>query len=281
MMATAPQNAALRFALEGERVRKASGVLEREAVALATALRRAVPFLARRGVPVVLSYARATPIGDLVAELPRPLHALSLVAEPSGGRGALIVDATAVAAFIDGALGGDGTTMPELDPAGLSSAQTALMARVAHGIVDAFSEVLAARASIRLRAAAMDAGDAETEGALVACALEMQLGDKTGRVILLLPKESLLAGLPAMDAGPARETDHRVEAVLADVELEVVAELGRVPMRLSAVAGLKVGDMLRLDLPVGGPVTVRTDGRPLVTGKPSTSGGRIVVRVDK
>ena len=34
------QNAALRFALEGERVRKASGVLEREAVPLATALRR-------------------------------------------------------------------------------------------------------------------------------------------------------------------------------------------------------------------------------------------------
>jgi flagellar motor switch protein FliM len=280
MTATAMQRSALHFAFEGERVRRASSVLEREATQLAAALRRAVPFLARRGVPVTLSYARATPISELVADLPRPLYAMPLIADPSGGRGALVLDANAIAVFLDGALGGNGTSLPALNEGGLTSAQSALMARLARGIVPAFSDVLSARAGVRLRAAAPDAGEAEMEGALIACALEFAVESNVARVILLLPKESLLPAADESDAPPARTADRRVEAVLDDVELEVVAELGRVPMKLSDAACLRVGDTLRLDLLVGAPVTVRADGRALMKGRPSTSGGRIVVRIE-
>ena len=41
----------LGFALEGEAIRRATGVIEREHVRIATALRRALPFLAKREVP--------------------------------------------------------------------------------------------------------------------------------------------------------------------------------------------------------------------------------------
>ena len=63
----------LRFALEGERVRKAARLLERESPRLASALRRAVPFLSRRRLPIALAYTRATPIAELLELVPPAL----------------------------------------------------------------------------------------------------------------------------------------------------------------------------------------------------------------
>ena len=271
------QRSPIGFAMEGERVRRAASVLESVGPLLASALRRAVPCLARRQVPVVLGYARTTPIAAIARDLPRPLHTTPLVVS-GGARGALVIDGGACSIFLDGALGGNGSDLPVLAPSALSSAQDALIGNVAAGILGGFDSVLRTRAGLRLQSDAARAEDAATEGALVACALEIGEGP-IGRVILLLPKEALLAHETPGEKEPS--ADPRIAALLDDVEVPLVAELARVRMNLRDLAALKVGDTLRLDVGVGALVSVRTDGRVVLKGRPTSSNGRIAIRIER
>ncbi len=268
----------LRFAAEGERVRRATSALEQTSPMLASALKRAMPFLSSRGATVSLAFARAMPIGDLIGELRRPVHATRIVLTPGGSSGAIILDSGAISTALDGVLGGDGRSPPQLEAAGLTGPQTALIGRVVDGVVRSFSEVLVKKFGFGIRSVAPDADDATTEGAPVACSLELGGSEPQGRVVLLLAKEALLSVTEARE-NPAHPTDPRVLSVLDQVELEVVAELARVKMSLGQLSRLKVGDTIRLDTPVGGKVSVRADGRVLLRGHPTTSGGQIAIRV--
>jgi flagellar motor switch protein FliM len=268
----------LRFAAEGARVRKAASSLEQASSFLASALKRALPFLGGRGETVQLSFARAMPVGDLLGELSRPIHATRLVLDPGAAHGALVLDAGAISTILDGVLGGDGRTPPTLDPAGLSAPQIALVARVVDGIVRSFSEVLSRKFDITLRSIAPDADDAMAEGAPIACCLEITGGTQVGRVVLLLAKESLLTKAESREH-PARAEDPRVAAVVESVEVELVAELARTRMPIGALSRLQVGDTIRLEVPVGGVVDVRIDGRVLLRGRPTTQAGQIAIRL--
>ena len=267
----------LRFAVEGGRVRKAASALERESPQLAAAIRRAMPFLARRGGQVSLCFARAMPVSELLEGLTRPLHATHLRA-PSGARGALILDAGAIAMVLDGVLGGDGRSPPQLNKEGLTPPQIALTARVIEGAVRSLSEVLTRKFGFTLEAASPDADEASSEGAPIACSFDIGCGTQTGRVVLLLAKEALLGG-PDDDAAAAPDGDARVAQVLSGVDLDLVVELGRVNMPLGRLAALKVGDVIRLDLAVGAAVDVRADGHVVLRGQPTTHSGQIAVRV--
>jgi flagellar motor switch protein FliM len=270
----------LRFALEGERVRRAAQVLERESPRLASALRRAIPFLARRNVPITLSYSRAVPVAELLESLARPIHATHLVITPGGGGGALLFDAGAIGMFLDGVLGGDGGKLPELLPSGLTSPQTALIAGLATGIVRALSDALASSLGMTLACRSAELHDATVDSAPIACLLELgePEGAVVGRVAILLAKEPLLAACPEAEP-PSAATDPRVASVLEGVELDLVAELGSLRLSLREVARLGVGDTLRLDAAVGATVSVRAEGCELFRGRPTTSGGRIALKI--
>jgi flagellar motor switch protein FliM len=267
----------LRFALEGERVRRAAQVLERESPRLAAALRRALPFLARRSVPISLSYSRAVPVAELLESLPRPIHATQLVITPGGGGGALLFDSGAIGLFLDGVLGGSGASLPELH-ATLTGPQTALVAGLANGVVRALSDALSSSLGMTLACRSTEIHDATVESAPIACLLEIGSEGSVGRVALLLAKEPLLAACPDAEP-PSIGPDPRVASVLEGVELDLVAELGSVRMRLFDVARLEVGDTLHLDAAVGATVSVCAEGRELFRARPTTSGGRIALKL--
>jgi flagellar motor switch protein FliM len=269
----------LRFALEGERVRRAVSVLERESPRLSAALRRAIPFLSRRGLPVALASARAAPIGDLLEGVSRPIHATHFVAMPANARGALLLDAGAIAICLDGVLGGEGRAIPVLNPAGLTGPQTALVSGLASGVVSAFSDALFVSIGIRLECRTAGVEEATAQSAPIACILEFGTQPDVGRVMLLLPKEALLASSDQLERLPGPGGDPRLAAVLANVELDLVAELGRVRIRLRDLAALKVGDTLRLDASVNGTVSVRANEHELMRGKPTTQSGRLAVKI--
>jgi flagellar motor switch protein FliM len=237
-----------------------------------------MPFLAAQNASVTLNFARAMPVGDLLAELGRPLHATQVVLAPGRAKGAVVLDAGAIAIVLDGVLGGDGKSPPRLDAEGLSAAQRALVTRVIDSIVRAYGDVLQKKFGFSLQASPADAEDATTEGAPVTCSLEVSTGGHSGHVVLLLAKEALLTASDPVEQRP-RRPDPRVVAVVEGVELEVVAELARVNIALGRLAGLRKGDVIRLETPVGGTVSVRADGHVLLRGHPTTSGGQIAIRV--
>ncbi len=282
----ARDNPLLRSALGGARMEKASGSFSKEAPRLLVALRRAVPFLSRRRVPIRIASVRPCSLTDLIAGLPRPafVQSLSVRGAGTGGRGAIVLDANASALFLDGVLGGDGSGLPELPPAGLTAPQSALIAGITSNIVRTFAEALEVAFAVQVTPARDDSSDdLSAERASIACVIE--IGEPTGpagetpcaQVIVSLPKEVL--GTPA-DADPAvLKSDARVAQVLETVELDVVAELGRVRLRVGDFVRLAVGDTLKLDVPVNADVTVRAESREIFRGRPTTSAGQIALAI--
>jgi flagellar motor switch protein FliM len=267
----------LGFAVEGARVRRAAGTLEQASSQLASALRRAMPFLARAGAQVSLVFARAIPIGDL----PRPIHATHLVVQPGGARGAIVLDGGLIGLILDGVLGGNGSAPPQLEPTGLTPPQVALVSRVVDGVVRSFSEVLSKRLAIELHGSAPVSEDAGSEAAPIACSFEISTATQQGRIVLLVAKEALLGGAEAPRAVTSGTVDPRVASVVEQVELDLVAELARLRMTLGRLARLRVGDMVRLDVPVGGAINVRADGHVVLRGHPTTNAGQIAIRIAK
>ncbi|TAK21644.1 MAG: hypothetical protein EPO40_29535 [Myxococcaceae bacterium] len=270
----------LRFALEGQGFRRAVAMIEGESTRLATALRRALPFLARREVPITLGWARALPMSDALRDLPRPVHVSALTVEPGRAPGALVLDTNALRLLLDGVLGGDGRALPTLDAAGLTAPQRALVGRTVEGIVRAVGEVLASRIGVNIALASDRPDPNASDGTSIVCAF--MLGADLGRVLLVLPKNALLGpGAAITSALPAPENyNPHVLRALDGVDLELVVELARVPARLDVVLGLKVGDTLPLGIPVSDPVSVRIDDKPMFRGRPTTVAGCIAVRIE-
>jgi flagellar motor switch protein FliM len=269
----------LRFALEGERVRRAASALEQASTALVSALRRSMPFLARRGGQITLCFARATPLGEILADLSRPIHATHAVVS-TGARAAIVLDAKAISLVLDGVLGGDGKAPPDLDPAGLTTPQVALVSRVMNDIVRSLSEVFTRKFGVSLAGVAPDGDEASSEAAPIACSFEIGGPEYLGRVVLLVAKEALLVGSSDVERPSARNVDARICAVVEQVELDIVAELARVRMSVGHLSSLRVGDSIRLDVPVGAAVSLRADGHVVLRGYPTTSAGQIAIRIE-
>lgn len=272
----------LRVVSDGTRVRRAAGRLEDVHDALGTALRRAVPFLGRRGSRVRVTAAAPEPLDEALESMPRPWFVLPITCAPSTAPGALAFDGDAVALILDGLLGGDGQSPPALSPDGLTGAQAALVSRVGAGIVSGFSEVLTrvgvtiAVESPAATARRRDAGAAEHAVPIV---VRIEFGDNSvGRLMLAIPKDALAVRQVAFEPKPKGQ-DPRVVDVVRNVEVELVAELGARTMKLSELARLAVGDTLRFPTRVDGTAKVRVGEKVLFTARPTAQNGQIALKI--
>lgn len=279
MRSSASRARALDFAMEGERVRRAATTLERVSKRFVASLRRAVPFLARRGMTLSCTSPRPVPVDQIFDGLTGPVHVTPFIARPVEAKGALVLDEGAISLFIDGILGGEGTAPPKLGKS-LTNPQRALIGRLTAGAMRAFSEVFGSELESSLEVREGADGAPYVDSVPIAFDFEIASGAHRGRIVFLVEKEALLARSEVIEAAPTT-CDPEVASTLRNVELELVAELGRVRMTLHDVAQLAVGDMLNLSARVDGQVRVHTSGNVVFSGHPTTSAGQIAIRIDR
>lgn len=266
-------DALVRLGLTSDRARRATAVLAAEKRSLEAAVKRTLPYLSRRKIKVSAGEPAPVIYSDALADLLAPMHVTAV--DVGGARGALVVDGKAVAHGLDGVLGGTGE-LPELDPSGLSPAQVALAVRLARGLLEAFASVLG-RLGMKLSESTEDLTGAPG-GLLVACAVTIGEDETRGTILLLVPAGAVPEG--ALGSSKPLLPQARTAAAMAQVDVEVVAELGRVRLPLRRLAGLKVGDVVRLPLPLDTAATVRVSTSVLFRGRPTTSGPQIAVAID-
>lgn len=261
----------VRIGISGERSRRAQEILGRASADLVLAVRRVLPFLTRKHVAVVAAPPRTTLFSDLEAAVPNIAFTAPFTAGPAGACGVVAIDAPGLSRILDGVLGGGDMPATVLTAGSLSSAQSALAARVSASIVRAFAEALRSKLGLAVEAAAgatpADAG---------ACAV-LSFAIAGGGVIALAVPVAVLSDGEA----PAETNDSRIAALMVDVEVDVVAELGKVRMPLQALAALAVGDVLQLPLPLDERARVCAGGAVLFRGRPTASGLAIGIAIER
>lgn len=102
--------------------------------------------------------------------------------------------------------------------------------------------------------------------------------DGGGTIFLALPLSAI--SHEDSDSEPP-QIDSGIAAAMTDVELDVVAELGRVRLPLEALAQLAIGDVIRLSLPLDERARVCAGGATLFHGRPTASGHVVAVAIER
>ena len=262
-----------RLGITGERSRRAQDNLGRASADLVLALRRVLPFLTRKRVAVVAAAPRTVLFAELAEAIPDLAFTMPFAAGARRAPGILAIDGVGAARILDGVLGG-GDSEPTAGGPALSSAQLALAGRVAEGVLRAFSEALRVRLGVALEPVAGTAVTDAGAGAILSFSLA-----GGGVVALVIPVSVLGAG-----EGAVETNDGRMAAVVVDVEVDVVVELGKIKLPLSRLATLAVGDIVHLSLSLDEQAHVRAGGAGgavLFRGRPTVSGAAIAIAIER
>lgn len=235
---------------------------------LIVALKRALPFLARKRLPVKLEPTKCLSFADLAAD-EGVVYTTAFNEKTSNARGLVFFDEAGLARVLDGALGGgDATKLPSLK---LTSAQNALASRVTASVVKAFAEALASKLGLVVEGTANKEIDA---GVAVVVSLAIEGG---GLISVALP----LACIRAEEPSEPPKVDAGIASAMLDVDVDIVAELGKVRLSLDAIAKLQVGDVVRLSLPLDERARVSAGGAVLFHGRPTASGDVVAVALER
>ncbi len=245
--------------------------------------RRAMPFMIRqkaRLVPEPVSILG--PTGNDSAQ-GGPWFDVLLEAEEMAAWARLTLNAAAIRLVLEGSLGASVLGSSSLDRE-LTLAQRALVSRVARGLAESFAESVRDQVGLTFAAVSSQArSDGESSelatarGLCVGCAFEPSLGG--AQISIAVSAEALELAAREQEDEPGAAPDPRMAEALLDVELELVAELGKVRLGLRDVLGLHVGQVLRLPTATDDPIVVRVAQSPKLHGRPVVSRGQVSVEI--
>lgn len=246
--------------------------------------RKTLPFLVKRRARLVPEPVCIVDLGAERVVERGPVFEILLEAEDGPAWACLTLGPEALSVMLEGALGGSEKNASSGIGADLTLAQAALVGKLARRLAQDFADAVKGEVGISLRttsARSIPAGDerdaAFADGLRAECAFEGISGD--ARIAIAMGAEALESAANDQDGEEEETNDPRMAEAIAEVPVEVVAELGRVRLGLRRVLSLEVGQVLRLATAVDDPVIVRVAGIEKFRGAPVISRGQLSVEI--
>lgn len=211
-----------------------------------------------------------------------------LTCEPSRTEVPLLVDPQLIFLHVQREFGGslDGEKIERSELTGL---ERGMLLRMAPMLAEALSRGfsgLGLRLKARTVAARAMVSNAWPRQISAICATwRVTIAGMAGNVHLLLPPPVIEALRHRISGERSGVRDHKWRAQMTEqlrlVEIEAVAELGRVRANLSTLLGWQVGDVVRLDRSLTEQVPVVVDGRIKLRGRPGTRGDTVTLTIEE
>jgi flagellar motor switch protein FliM len=226
---------------------------------------------------------------EYIASLANPTMLAMLTLEPLPGTAVLEFSLNAAMASIDHMLGGPGGAQPQRP---LTDLETPLLRRLLGRVLDelryAFESLVAVEpelGAIEYNPQFVQAGSASD--AVVVASFEMRVGDEDCVATFCLPLGTIYAKLNedtdvtyTEAQRLARELAHRrIVAGLENTPIEVSVRFSPRTMRPADLAGLRPGDVVRLEHPVTAPLDVMAAGITFAHAVPGNQGSRLACLV--
>lgn len=259
-----------------DQLNSVSDVMTLVASSFARHAKRSMPFLSRYRaslVPSLPGIMSKQEVGRAGGDPPN--HAVLL---STGGDGWLGVwaNSAAITVILEGALGGSALfDSAPLQPE-LSAAQRALVARVTQNLAQDLVSAVEEQTGSAVRGQPAGKRPIASDGMYVVCEVENLTIPAT---IIIAVSSELLSQAVATQTPVRSEHNPEMLKALKNVEVELVAELGRTTMSLRDAVSLAVGDVLRLDSIDDDCILVRVEGAPKYRAVPVTSRGQMAVEI--
>jgi flagellar motor switch protein FliM len=259
----------------------ANAAMDAVAAAFVRSARRSLPFLTRFRGKILPRPVEMAP-RDLPAEGLEEAPSFTVnLAGPGSAWATLTLSSQAIAMVLEGSLGGRGAPTPGVLGVELTGPQRALIGRIARSLaadlVAAIKQVAHLELAVTTEEPRKEGGGKALTGFRVVCDVD-GTGVPTALVVTIGAK-SFDDAVRESSAREAAEADPRIGDALPEVDLELVAELGRVSIGLRRVLSLKPGDVIRLTTAVDDAVALRIEGVPKFLVAPITSRGQLAVEI--
>lgn len=265
-------------------LRAAMSALSGVAETFGRAARRTLPFLLRQRVRLNLGEPAIGNPSESGAAESGPCYVVTL-AEPEGsGWASLTLNGPCLARLLEGSLGNsqvsEGASLGER----LTLAQRVLIAKIAERLGVDFADAIRKETGLDLKVGgshALDNDEEETTDLSDALYIELSLegeGDPAS-LVLAISADALDEAVRDGEETTVAKGDPRVAEALQNVEVPLVAELGRLSLGLRRVVNLKEGQVLRLPTLVENPIPLTVGGIAKFQVAPVTSRGQLAVQI--
>lgn len=245
----------------------------------------------RMVVDVDVAFCDQLLYNEFTLSLPSPCSAYSFVIEPHGGRAVMSLAPELLGAVVDRAFGGQGRGLVGDESRSLTEIELRVVNKVVERLVADFEATWEHLSTIQVADTTYETNPefiqiaTPGEGALV-IALEANSKYAGGLIHICYPLSTLdpllqklaPSAQQARRAAPAREQDINSHA-LRNIRIPVHVQAARGSLSLDDVAGLKVGDVIKLDTRADEAAVVFVGDRPKYLGRIGLQGRNRAVEV--
>lgn len=217
-------------------------------------------------------------------------HAL-LEVEAMGGHAVISIEHGLFFAMLEQLFGGKKTVAAQAPRARLSSIEERVIKRLLRIFAQAMEQAWKPVVPIHMNTLRVDSRSSNVaitslDEAVVFSSYKVKLDDLEGHIYVTIPKvniwrfkEQLSSGRYEVTLDPEESCRLHLEHTLRQVEVEITAELGRTFMKLSSLAALEPGQVLRLDRSPDMPTIVQVNGQPKFLAHTTVRHGNLAVEL--
>ncbi len=245
----------------------------------------------RRNAEISVGPVRVIKYSEFIRNMPVPTNLNLTKINPLRGTSLFVFDPNLVFLVVDNLFGGDGRYHTRVEGRDFTPTEQRIILRL---LEVAFSEYERSWAPVfkikpeylRAEMNTQFANIATPNEVVVATTFTIDLGNKSGEFHICMPYsmiEPIRDMLSSSMQGDQMEADTRWVKLLSkeiqQAEVELVANLGEVPVTLGDILNMKKGDILSLEIPEA--IIAQIDGVPILECKYGVLNGQYALKVSK
>lgn len=245
----------------------------------------------RRGTEISVGPVRAQKYSEFVRNLTVPSSLNVVQVRPLRGNGLFVLDPNLVFLLVENLFGGDGRFQAQAEGREFTQTELRIVQKLLGVVYEAYEHAWASTHAIKVEHVrsemhAQFAGIATPNEVVVSTTFTVEIGAVGGDFHVCLPyamiepiRETLYSSLHGERVEADKRWVHLLSRQVQSVDVELVANLGAATLSLRQVNGLKVGDVIALDIPPE--LTAEIDGVPVMECHYGVFNGQYALRVQR
>jgi flagellar motor switch protein FliM len=245
----------------------------------------------RRVVDISTTNTEMLKFGEFLKTLPVPTSLHIIKMDPLRGHVLLVIESKLIFNLLDCFFGGTGRSRFKIEGRDFTSIENRIIMRLVHSVIteleNAWKPVVNVQFQyVRSEVNPQFAAIVPPSDLVIVIHFEFELDQSIGKMILCLPYstiEPIRQRLHASYQSDQLEIDEtwirRLKKRICEVDVQIVAELGRTQIKSNDLLKLEKGDVIVLNQDVGKPIVVKVQGVRKFLGLPGTYHGSKAVKI--
>jgi flagellar motor switch protein FliM len=245
----------------------------------------------RRSPEIAIAPVRVVKYSEFVRNLVVPTNLNIVSVRPLRGNALFVFEPSLVFMIIDNLFGGDGRFQTRVEGREFTQTEQRIIHRLLHVVFDDYQKAwqpvhALSFEYLRSEMNTQFANIANPMEIVVVSTFSIEIGGHGGSFHICVPysmlepiRDLIYSSMQGDQAEPDRRWQQMLQKQVQAADVEIVANLATIPMKIGGLMNMKVGDVLPVDLPAT--IEAAVDGVPVLECRFGEINGRHALRVER